>query len=99
MGLYLTGVFLKPLLGTTNNRGELMMKLLSIVTSALISVLLISLNALAQDTIGECEQRCGIRRTDMGQVIGNPQMIAACRDRCNREYWKKFEGKEKEGKK
>ncbi len=76
-----------------------MMKLLSIVILALISVLLISLNVLAQDTIGECEQRCGIRRTEMGQVIGNPQAIFACRDRCDKEFWKKLEGKEKEGKK
>lgn len=75
------------------------MKLLSIAILALISVLLISPNAPAQDTIGECEQRCGIRRTDMGQVIGNPQLIAACRDRCEKEFWKKLEDKEKEGKK
>jgi hypothetical protein len=75
-----------------------MMKLSSIVILALISALLISLNVLAQDTISDCDQRCGIR-TDMGQVVGNYQSIAACRDRCNREFWKKFEGKEKEGKK
>ncbi len=75
-----------------------MMKWLSIVILALISVLLISLNVPAQETIGECEQRCGIR-TDMGGVVGNYQAIAACRDRCSREFWKKLEGKEKEGKK
>ena len=51
----------------------------------------------AQDdlTISECEQRCG-RKTDTGVIIGNYQAIAACRDRCSREIWKKVDRNEKE---
>jgi hypothetical protein len=75
------------------------MKLLSILMLTIILMLtMISLNDLsAQDdlTISECEQRCG-RKTDTGVIIGNYQAIAACRDRCSQEIWKKVDQKDKE---
>jgi len=75
------------------------MKLLSILMLTMIPMFtVVSLNDLsAQDdlTISDCEQRCG-RKTDTGAIIGNYQDIAACRDRCSREAWKKVDRKEKE---
>ena len=70
-----------------------------LILAVIFMLTMVSLNApLAQDdlTISACEQRCGIR-TDLGQVMpGNYQAFAACRDRCNREFWKKFDRQEKE---
>ncbi len=80
---------------------QVIMKSLSVLTITLALILtMISLNeAFAQDvSITDCQSRCGIR-TDMGQVVGNYQAIAACRDRCAREYWEKMDrqGKKKKG--
>jgi hypothetical protein len=76
-----------------------MMKLLSILTLSVILVLAtVSVNVLlAQDdfTIGQCEQRCGTR-TETGQIIGNYQDIARCRERCRQEFWKRVDRKDKE---
>jgi len=70
------------------------MKLLSILLFALaLSLTLISFNQVsAQDdmTITDCQSRCGIR-LESGQIVGNYQAIAACRDRCAREYWERME--------
>lgn len=74
------------------------MKYLSILIIGLaLALTMASLNEVfAQDeTITDCQSRCG-RRTEMGVIIGNPQVIAACRDRCTREYWDKID---KQGKK
>jgi hypothetical protein len=75
------------------------MKLLSVsMLTMTLMLTMVSLNDLsAQDdlTISECEQRCG-RKTDTGVIIGNYQAIAACRDRCSREIWKKVDRNEKE---
>jgi hypothetical protein len=78
------------------------MKSLSILIVALaLSLTTISLNEVfAQDdaTITDCQSRCGTV-TWTGQVVGNPQAIAACRDRCTRQYWNKTEGQEKKQRK
>jgi hypothetical protein len=69
------------------------MKLLSILLFAALSLTLISLNQVsAQDdmTITACQSRCGIR-LESGQIVGNYQAIAACRDRCAREFWDKMD--------
>ena len=77
------------------------MKYLSTLMLALaLTLTMISLNEVfAQDysTITDCESRCGTR-TDMGQVIGNYQAIAACRDRCARQFWDKTDRPEKKSK-
>ncbi len=77
------------------------MKFVSILIIALIlPLILVSLGEVyAQDdlSITECESRCGTR-TDMGQVIGNYQAIAACRSRCASQYWNKTEKKDKKKK-
>ena len=78
------------------------MKSLCILILALaLSLTTISLNEVfAQDdaTITDCQSRCGTV-TWTGQVVGNPQAIAACRDRCTTQYWNKTEGQEKEQRK
>ncbi len=70
------------------------MKLFSVLIIALVLTLLtIPLNeAFAQDgmSITDCQSRCGTR-LETGQVVGNYQAIAACRDRCEREYWEKMD--------
>ncbi len=77
------------------------MKSFSILMLAFaLALTVISLNSvLAQDdlSITDCQSRCGTR-TDMGQVIGNYQAIAACRDRCTRQYWDKADKPEKKKK-
>jgi hypothetical protein len=74
------------------------MKSLSILIFVLALMLTtISLNEVfAQDdaTISDCQSRCGTV-TWTGQVVGNPQAIAACRDRCTRQFWDKTEGQKK----
>ncbi len=75
------------------------MKFLLMLTIAVALTLnVIFLNGvLAQDTISDCEQRCGIR-TDTGSIVGNPQAIYACRERCSKQYWDKAEKPAKKGK-
>ncbi|MGO9119997.1 MAG: hypothetical protein ACLQPD_20585 [Desulfomonilaceae bacterium] len=74
------------------------MKSLSILMLALaLTLTMISLTEVfAQDdsTITDCQSRCGTV-TWTGQVTGNPQAIAACRDRCARQFWSKTEGQQK----
>ncbi|MBI4964825.1 MAG: hypothetical protein HY913_16235 [Desulfomonile tiedjei] len=72
-----------------------MTKLLSSLIIALTLMLVVSLNVFAQETITDCEQRCG-RRTDMGARVGPYQAIAECMDRCSREFWKKVDQKDKD---
>ena len=65
-----------------------------------LTLTMISLNdVFAQDdlSITDCQSRCGTR-TDMGQIIGNYQAIAACRDRCARQYWDKADKPDKKKK-
>jgi hypothetical protein len=65
-----------------------------------LTLTMISLNdVFAQDdlSITDCQSRCGTR-TDMGQIIGNYQAIAACRDRCARQYWDKTDKPDKKKK-
>ena len=69
------------------------MKLLSILLFALaLWLTLISLNQVsAQDDMTITDwSRCGIR-LESGQIVGNYQAIAACRDRCAREFWDKMD--------
>jgi len=76
------------------------MKYLSMLIPAFaLTLTIISLNEVfAQDeTITDCQSRCGIR-TESGEVVGNYQVIAACRDRCTREYWEKMDQQGKKGK-
>ncbi len=77
------------------------MKFLSIMIIGLaLASTVVSLNQVfAQDdlSITDCQSRCGTR-TDMGQIIGNYQAIAACRDRCARQFWDKTERPEKKRK-
>jgi hypothetical protein len=74
------------------------MKSLSILMLALaLTLTMISLDEVfAQDdsTITDCQSRCGTV-TWTGQVTGNPQAIAACRDRCARQFWNKTDAREK----
>jgi hypothetical protein len=74
------------------------MKSLSILIFVLaLTLTTISLDKVfAQDdsSISDCQSRCGTV-TWTGQVVGNPQAIAACRDRCARQFWSKTEGREK----
>lgn len=72
-----------------------MMRLLSILMLALTLALLISLNLFAQETITDCEQRCGIR-TEMGVRGGPYNALADCMDRCSREFWKKVNRTDKD---
>jgi hypothetical protein len=72
-----------------------MMKLLSILILSLTWALLISPNLFAQETISECEQRCGIR-TDTGGRVGPYNAIAECMDRCSRDFWNKVDRKDKD---
>jgi len=72
-----------------------MTRLLSILILALTLLLVISLNLFADETIGDCEQRCGIR-TDTGARFGPYNAIAECMDRCSREFWKKVDQKDKD---
>jgi len=72
-----------------------MTKLLSIPILALTLLLVISLNVFAQETITDCEQRCGIR-TEMGGRVGPYNAIAECMDRCTREFWKKTDREDKD---
>jgi hypothetical protein len=65
----------------------------TLILAAIFTLTMVSLNApLAQDdlTITDCQSRCGTR-TWTGQVTGNPQAIAACGDRCEREFWDKVD--------
>ena len=71
---------------------------LSLAIAAALTLNLASLNSVtAQDTITDCEQRCGIR-TDTGAFVGNYQAIYACRERCSKQYWDKTEKQGKKGK-
>jgi len=76
------------------------MKYLSMLIPAFaLTLTMVSLSEVfAQDeTITGCQSRCGIR-TESGEVTGNYQAIAACRDRCAREYWEKMDRQGKKGK-
>jgi hypothetical protein len=75
------------------------MKLVFNLTTIFALTLITILGVFAQDdsTITDCENRCGTRSWT-GQIIGNPQDIAACRDRCVSQYWNKIDGQEKKGK-
>ncbi len=77
------------------------MKLLSLLmlvfALTLINIFLNDVFAQDYATISDCQSRCGIR-TDTGQVLGNYQAIAACRDRCARQYWNRTEKQERKGK-
>ncbi|MBI4964822.1 MAG: hypothetical protein HY913_16220 [Desulfomonile tiedjei] len=72
-----------------------MTKLLSISILTLTLLLAISMNVFSQETITDCERRCGIR-TEMGGRVGPYQVIAECLDRCSREFWKKVDQKDKD---
>jgi len=70
----------------------------TLMLGVILMLTMVSLNNLfAQDdlTISECEQRCG-KQTDTGAIIGNYQVIAACRARCSQQYWDKVDREEKE---
>ena len=71
-----------------------------LIVALALTIFIISLNeALAQDdmTISGCQSRCLIR-VEAGFVVGNYQAAAACRERCVREYWEKFDRQLKKGK-
>jgi hypothetical protein len=71
------------------------MRWLTILITAPTLALLISLNLCAQETITDCEQRCGIR-TEMGARTGPYNAIAECMDRCSSDFWKNVDQKDKD---
>lgn len=72
-----------------------MLKLLSSLIIVLALALLMSLNLSAQETIADCERRCGVR-TEMFARTGPYNALADCMDRCSREFWKRVDQKDKD---
>jgi hypothetical protein len=75
--------------------GKPIMKLISIMISALTLLLVIYPKASAQETIPDCERRCGVR-TEMFGRTGPYNVLADCMDRCSRDFWKKADKKDKD---
>jgi hypothetical protein len=71
------------------------MKLISIMISALTLLLVIYPKASAQETIADCERRCGAR-TEMWGRTGPYNALANCMDRCSGEFWNKVDQKDKD---
>ena len=78
-----------------HDKGESVMRWLTILTTALTLAQLISVKLFAQETITDCERRWGLR-TDMFGRTGPYYALADCMDRSSGEFWKKVDQKDKD---